>query len=435
MINPDQLFKDTLHNHETPLSGNASFERVMQKRKNKRRGFFWFSLSSVLVLLLSLTAAALLRNPVSEQESNTSAVNYKKSGSNEALSAGNNTGTEATPVQADARINAANGVKTGLIEEESANIVSVSKQDKVIINAQAAGSGVKNNSVELSSLGNVATQAASSEETTLSGQTITANNVVANEQKNEQNNEGNRTFFDWVKHISGRGIADEYTFQIEPTEGTLLPEFVPFYPPRKARFNPIFELSVNTAGNGYKYFRESQDITVAGNHRFSQYQGIMLFDMGRGVNIGAGMGYMENVGIGKALISEWKADTNIAPVRITKAQNISYRLNKISIPLAIRYQLGFGRSLMRISATAMPGLVTLGSGTMFSRDALQSLDMLKKNAFVMDARFAAGLYYQVAPKTAISAEPMIQYQSISGTQWKAFNRFGFGFGLGVVFRP
>lgn len=431
MINPDQLFKDTLHNHETPLSGNASFERVMQKRKNKRRGFFWFSLSSVLVLLLSLTAAALLRNPVSEQESKTSAMNHKKSGSDEAVITVNNAGAEAAPIQADASINSANSVKTGLKEEESANVVSVSRKDKVIINAQATGSGVKNNSVELPISGNAEIRAAVPNETAKSGQTITKNNVIAN----EQNNEGYRTFFDWVKQISGRGIADEYTFQIDPTEGTLLPEFVPFYPSRKPRFNPIFELSVNTAGNGYKYFRESQDITVAGNHRFSQYQGIMLFDMGRGLNIGAGMGYMENVGIGKALISEWKADTNIAPVRITKAQNISYRLNKISVPLAIRYQLGFGRSLVRISATAMPGLVTISSGTMFSRDALQSLDVLKKNAFVMDARFAAGLYYQVAPKTSISAEPMIQYQSIPGAQWKTYNRFGFGFGLGVVFKP
>jgi hypothetical protein len=429
MINPDQLFKDTLHNHETPLSGNASFERVMQKRKNKRRGFFWFSLSSVLVLLLSLTAAAVLRNPVSEMEGSTSMVNDKTSGSDEPSSSANKAQTDINPIQVEASKNSANSVKTEAMQKERRNDVGVSETDKLFLNAKA--NTVKNKSVDLSLSGTVANSAALSNETNLSGKAIAENNGTAN----AANDEGYRTFFDWVKRISGCGIADEYVFQIEPTEGALLPEFVPFYPPRKARFNPIFELSVNTAGNGYKYFRESQDITVAGNHRFSQYQGIMLFDMGRGVNIGAGLGYMENVGIGKALISEWRADTNIAPVRITKAQNISYRLNKISIPLAIRYQLGFGRSLVRISATAMPGLVTLGSGTMFSRDALQSLDMLKKNAFAMDARFAAGLYYQVAPKTAISAEPMIQYQSIPGAQWKAYNRFGFGFGLGVVFRP
>jgi hypothetical protein len=83
----------------------------------------------------------------------------------------------------------------------------------------------------------------------------------------------------------------------------------------------------------------------------------------------------------------------------------------------------------------MPGIVTLNSGRLFSRDAIQSMDVMNKNTFTMDARLGAGMYYQVSPKTAVSAEPMLQYQTIPGAQWNSFNRFGFGFGLGVVFKP
>lgn len=432
MIKTDQIFKDALHNHETPLSGKASFQGVMQKRKNKRRGFFWFSLSSVLLLLLSLTAATLFRSAVSEGNT-TSENNTQINTDNTGNGAGKVAKNAAAKQSGDYRVKNNEAALNQPAFSHTLRAGAISKSAFTVKTGHAQRPDIsdkKNNS----SLGikpvNSATSNGSGFELSAKGGSdqILSDNLYETRKLLELS--------DWIKRLSGRGISIEKNAKIMPTEGTVIPEFVPFYPPREPKFNPIFELNVATAGNGYKYFRESQDVTIAGNHRFSQYQGIMLFDMGRGVNIGAGMGYMESVGIGKALISSYVYDTMLQKdVRITKAQNISYRLNIVSIPLAVRYQLGFGRSLVRISVTAMPGLVTLGSGTMFSRDALQSMDVLKKSSFTMDARLGAGLYYQVAPKTAISAEPMVQYQSIPGAQWNSFSRFGFGFGLGVVFRP
>lgn len=419
MIHPDHFFKDTLHNHETPLGAGASFQGVMKKREKKRRAFFWFSLNSILFLLISLSAASLWGPKEMDENEGVSAAQVKQATNQRSTDMhAANVAEKTMSVENQTAVNGSSVVAAPNIADPinithnnlfiKRNVVIAGGQHQLPKMVETPAEVAENVNIETTNL------AASSEVASLSQE---------------------MPYADWIQHLIGRGIASEYIFQIQPTEGSVIPEFVPFYPYGKPKFNPIFELNVTTAGNGYKYFRESQDITVAGNHRFSQYHGIMLFDLGRGVNVGGGVGYLENVGIGKALISEWSADTNIAPVRTTKAENIAYRMNKLSLPLGIRYQLGFGRGIVRISATAMPGIITLANGKIFSRDAIQSLDNLQKNNMFFDARLGAGLYYQVAPKTAISAEPMMQYQSIAGNQWKSYRRLGFGFGLGVIFKP
>ncbi len=426
MMQPDQLFKNTLYDHETPLEGKASFQGVMQKRKSKRRAFFWFSLSSVLLLLVSLTAAAVFIS----HDADSSDI-----GGLSGTSANNAGYNKNEPAKTDGLSNPKNQAdmaETRLVSNELSyggnspvRLVGKNQTEKSIIpdlsnlNVSSSNAYARKQNADYAGVGGGKKNEA----------------VVPVFKDNIDEHQASSQLQDWVRWIAAKGIAEELVFEIDPTEGIILPDFVPYYPPHKSLFNPIFELNVTTAGNGYKYFRESQDLTVAGNHRFSQYHAVMLFDLGRGITLGGGLGYMESVGIGKALVSEWKIDTSLNAVRVTKAENISYRTNKVLLPLALRYQLGFGRSLVRISATAIPGVVTLSSGTLFSSDALQSLDAMKRHAVTFDARLGAGLYYQVAPKTAISAEPMVQYQSILGSQWKSFSRIGFGFGLGVVFKP
>jgi archaellum component FlaF (FlaF/FlaG flagellin family) len=395
----------------------------MKKRERKRRAFFWFSLSSVLLLLVSLTAAAMLGSSDESANNGQTLSNSGNPGYYQQKTAGNK--MQNGQMQSDHQ------------PVQELNTTSASSTQKAIGNLYNQGSGIVNGYQKPVF---AATKVVNDEVSSGKFVAATATEEVSVPVNSSQvsamvENIAVKDAYEWIMMYTGRGIADEYVFHIEPTQGSVLPEFVPYNPPHKFKFNPIFELNVTTAGNGYKYFRESKDITVAGNHRFSQYQAMMLFDMGRGVNIGTGVGYLESVGIGKALVSEWIKDSTTALVRVTKAENLSYRLNKLSIPLGIRYQLGFGRSIVRISATAMPGMVTLSGGNMFSRFAIQSMDNLSKNAFSFDARFGAGLYYQVSPKAAISAEPMLQYQSIPGAQWKSFRRLGYGFGLGVVFKP
>ena len=425
MIHPDQLFKNTLHDHETPLGERTSFQGVMKKREKKRRAFFWFSLSSVLLLLMSLTATAMFNSSgqdvVTKDADHNAVVSAQKG----------NVGGDESPEGANQQD------EISITQETQAAILAKPERADQGIGKMQAQSLL---TAEAGATARTASEVLKNEAISQEASNAKVSSVVNTVSNSAASTSGEEQIFenpalDWLKMFMGRGIADEYVFQIAPTEGSVIPEFVPYYPPPKAKFNPIFELNITTAGNGYKYFRESKDITVAGNHRFSQYHAMMLFDLGRGVNVGGGIGYMENVGIGKALISEWKMDSAQTMIRVTNAANISYRMNKLSLPLGIRYQLGFGRSMIRISATAMPGVVTLASGKVFSRDAIQSMDNLKKNSVVFDARIGAGLYYQVAPKTAISAEPMLQYQSVAGAQWKPYNRIGFGFGLGVVFKP
>jgi hypothetical protein len=434
MINPDQYFKDKLYQHELPLSPAMSLDAVMERRKKKRRGFFWFSLSSVLVLLVSMTAAAMGWQQQAASTKVQPAQDYAKTG-NPSINKSSidespeiESSTSASPLTSG-RISRASGEKsytqnaTGLQMNPSASLVNSSSLDNSGIIA----------SNELPVLPVLL------EDVIIPGAMITD--------------------ISWMNWLKGRGIFHEFEFVIEPTTGEVLPEFSPYNPPRKTPFRPMFELNAATAGNGYKYFRESKDVTVAGNHRFSQYQAMMLFDMGRGLTIGTGLGYLESVGVGKALISNWKEqitidthvlvvrwpskpkrivtvyDTTSQMVRQTLGANITYRLNKLSLPLGIRYQLGYGRNLIRISATAMPGIVTVSTGKNFNRDAVQSMDLMKKHAFSLDARFGAGFYYQISPKTAMIAEPMIQFQSISGKNWQPYNRWGLGFGLGVVLKP
>lgn len=434
MINPDHHFKDKLYHHELPLGPAMSFDAVMEKRKKKRRGFFWFSLSSVLVLLVSMTAAAMGWQQKVNSSKVQPAQDYAKTGK---PAANQSSSEESLEIESGTSVSPSSSGNTSAISGKNAYA-----QNAAGVQTSRTASLVNSNSPE--NTGGVANY----EVPILP--VLSTDNLVADALVLD---------ISWMNWLKGRGVFHEFEFVIEPTTGEVIPEFLPYNPPRKTPFRPMFELNAATAGNGNKYFRESQDVTVAGNHRFSQYQAMMLFDMGRGLTIGTGLGYLESVGVGKALISNWKEqitidthvfviqwpskpkrtitvyDTTSQTVRQTLGTNLTYRLNKLSLPLGVRYQLGYGRNLIRISATAMPGIVTVSSGSNFNREAVQSMDLMKKHTFSLDARIGAGFYYQISPKTALVAEPMIQFQSVSGKNWQPYNRWGLGFGLGVVLKP
>jgi hypothetical protein len=250
MTNPDQHFKDKLYQHELPLSPAMSFDAVMERRKKKKRGFFWFSLSSVLVLLVSMTAAAMGWQQKAASTTVQPAQDYAKTGkpsiNKSAIDESREieSSTSASPLTSG-RISIASGEKsytqnaTGLQTKPSASFVNSSRLDNAgIIASNELPVLLEDNTIPVAVVSDIS----------------------------------------WMNWLKGRGVFHESEFVIEPTTGEVLPEFSPYNPPRKTPFRPMFELNAATAGNGYKYFRESKDVTVAGNHRFSQYQAMMLFD-------------------------------------------------------------------------------------------------------------------------------------------------------------
>lgn len=435
MNNPDKYFRDKLYDLETPLNDRMSFEAVMARRKSATRFIWWKPALIIVAGLFAVTGSAYYLISGDKQTAKSGAESVgavHKEKNNASAPASNAAPVAQIPKDADEQNrDGLNPSTSGT--ENAAHSRNADFRTRNPLHISPARSGSKPASPAVPE-------------------------VVAAAEKNMSEGAAD------ISRINLSGID---LFRLRLIENAIMPLFAGHVPlpnqPWYAEKSPLskfsLELGVATAGNGYRNFDEKQDLSIRGNHRISQYQAVLLADLGYGWQAGAGISYQAGMGIAQVRRFETSnrmvvdthtviivqpglppktvvvRDTSYIQDRISKGSQISYRMNKVSVPLAFRYHVGQGRGIVRLSATLSPGLVTMQAGDMFNRTQSADLAEMPKHAFCMDARLGAGMYYQLGPKTALIAEPMLQLQAMPGSSWKAYNRVGLGFGLGVVIKP
>lgn len=437
MNNPDKYFRDKLYDLETPLNDRLSFEGVMARRKAGRKVFWWKPTLAIIAGLFAVTGAAYLwfgnhdadGSGISDNKNKKAAIASGKQQGVNLQSPGQN----AKPADPDPA------------DEKSTDFVQSSKNES----AEYSGS----NRIQ-----NTRSGAGMVRPVTGGYQIISGNN--ADKAVTQDAPASPETFAPaWLARLFGRKPAIQPIGYAAGDLARLNISINPYEAYRDPALPLYVELMAITGGNGYRNFDENADLSIRGNHHFSQYHAILLTDIGRGMLAGAGLSYQACMGVAQVRKAEYAErmvvdshtvviiqpglpprnvvvrDTSFVTDRRTVGTDISYRMNKVSVPLAFRYQLGQGRGIIRLSATLAPGIVTMQAGTMFNRSEMTRMENVRSHALTLDARIGAGMYYQMSRNVAIVAEPVLQWQTAAGKAWKPFNRLGAGFGLGVVFRP
>lgn len=439
MNNPDKYFRDKLYDLETPLNDRMSFEAVMARRKTGRKVLWWKPALAIIAGLFAVTGAAYLwldgnqRHLVPEKN---------RAGDAVVLSEG--------PEKQDG---SANSVRNSNDPGEPLLV-----RDRSESGAAEENSAGKRNSAFFSRRQNAAYQNRLNNDVTGIGN---GGNERIQQGDNLDESAGNQ-YVAQPSWLAGLFCRKPGLWNFWEAPGALARFDVTINPYNAVREPalPIYaELMVATGGSGYRSFNENADLSIRGNHHFSQYHAVLLADLGSGILAGAGLSYQACMGVAQVRKAEYSErmvvdshtvviiqpglpprnvvvrDTGFVTDRKTLGSDISYRINKISLPLAFRYQLGQGRGVVRLSATLAPGLVTSQAGTIFNRENMTQLESVRNHALTLDARIGAGMYYQMSRNVAVVAEPMLQWQAVSGSAWKPYSRLGAGFALGVVFRP
>lgn len=439
MNNPDKYFRDKLYDLETPLNDRMSFEAVMARRKTGRKVLWWKPALAIIAGLFAVTGAAYLW----------------LDGNQRHLASEKNRAGEAVVLSAEQ-------------DRQNGNANSLHKSndpgDPMLVRDRAETASAEGNPV-------VKRNAAFFNKRQNAAYQKNLNNIVAgirpggNDETQQGDNQdesaGNQYVAQpsWLAGLFGRKPALVNFWQAPGALAGLDVTINPFNAVREPALPVYAEFMVATGGSGYRNFDENADLSIRGNHHFSQYHAVLLADLGSGILAGAGLSYQACMGVAQVRKAEYTErmvvdshtvviiqpglpprnvvvrDTGFVTDRKTLGSDISYRINKISLPLAFRYQLGQGRGVVRLSATLAPGLVTSQAGTVFNRENMTGLESVRTHTLTLDARIGAGMYYQMSRNVAVVAEPMLQWQAFAGRALKPYNRLGAGFGLGVVFRP
>jgi hypothetical protein len=413
MSNPDKIFKDKLIDHETPLGGRTSFEKVMAMRNKEYTPVWW---KPALLVLCTLSAVSVTGYFMFQQ---------------------NNGTLPAASSQGEGKAS---------IEQQQDNANSGRSLNG---NDQQATSDPDNNTGTLDVLRNT-------ENASAAYGRKRSGNTGQNPIASETDNTGSSIVYIDASGLQGFGIVPVWNkFELGAAPNRLkLAHKLKREP--EVKHWPAIELMMATGSSNIRDFDAGNAYSVRGNHRFGQYSAIALWDAGNGIQLGTGIGYSQFAGNG-----EWRSQNPITTQKITsdtvvivqpgfpdktvitfdtttvteteiKTGELQYKMSKVSIPLAFRYNIGQGRTLIRLSANIAPGMLTTTSGSLFNRES--SMQMDQNRSFTMDARLGVGLYYLMSKRTAIIIEPGASYQSVLSNGWSPYSRIGLGMGFGLVIK-
>lgn len=408
MINPDKIFKDKLFDLETPLGGNVSFEKVMAKRNKPVTPIWWKPALLVVATMSVVSLTGYFWTQGIELNSNALSENISITENASSSKMGNNTGASGN-------------------REKNHSVENADVPNKMITTKLTDVIKISNASQKQSSSGLAEAKSVS------------------------------RELGVWNRILRSFGIRS-YMGSVKEWSSVLLENTPREYNFEKPRVKPSFEIMMNTGGRNHNTYSGNQNYSVRGNHYFGQYTAIALWDLGRGFQFGGGFGYGQFMGNG-----EWRSisqiqkqlidtqtitivqpglpdktvtiyDTTLVSENQLSSGNLRYRMSKVSLPVAFRFHLGEGRTLIRFSGTVSPGLLSYSSGNVFNEDRVKNLNG-NSRSFTLDARAAVGVHYLLTRKIAIIAEPGMFYQSVQGNGWNGFNRLNLGMGLGMVIKP
>jgi hypothetical protein len=435
----NQTLRDKFQDLESPFNDRVTFEAVMKKReKKKRRVIFW--LPSVAVVAGLFLSAGLGYMFLSDSNSavklpQVALKNVVVKPSKKAFAKNQNEKSESLEGVGikSAVISSKNTSSKSLKVSSPVNNQNRKANNKIITANTLVGDLLKAELPFVNAPVNVVEEAA-------------ATNLV----DMIHNAENQLMFCDprgiYPVSIGMSRMKEEF---IEIPEG----EYEKAWDPARYRSKWYGEMGATTGSKVIVDFDNKNALSVLGTMYHANYQGLILRDLGNGIMLGTGISYGEWIGNGewqltqterKTFIDSYDLVVMIPPVQTVRVYDtsevidvklttgdIQYKIDKVSLPLAMRYNLMLGKVAWRLAAQLNPGITTKTTGDYFTKTEYHSIS--QQRMFCMDAKLAFGPSFALSSDWTLVLEPNAMLHSFYDKSGKrTYSKVLTGFGMTIV---
>ena len=435
----NQTLRDKFQDLESPFNDRVTFEAVMKKReKKKRRVIFWLpSVAVVAGLFLSAGLGYMFLS-----DSNSAVKSPQVALKNVVVKPNKKSFIKDHNVNSESIDGV--GIKSALISSNNISSKSLKLSSTVnnhnrIVNNKALtdntllGNFLKDELPFVNAPVNVVEEAA-------------AANLV-----DMIDNADNQLIFCDPRGIYRLSIGmskmkEEF---IEIPEG----EYEKAWDPARYRSKWYGEMGATTGSKVIVDFDNKNELSILGTMYHANYQGLILRDIGNGIMLGTGLSYGEWIGNGewqltqtehKTFIDSYDLVVMIPPVQTVRVYDtthvidskvttgeIHYKIDKVSLPLAMRYIMMLGKVTWRLAAQVNPGITTKTSGDFFTKTEYHPI--IEQRMFCMDAKLAFGPSFAVTSDWTLVLEPNAMLHSFYDKSGKrSYSKILTGFGMTVV---
>ncbi len=446
----NQTLRDKFQDLESPFNDRVTFEAVMKKReKKKRRVIFWLpSVAVVAGLFLSAglgymflsDSSSAVKSPQVSLKQVVVKPNKKSFAKNQ------NEKSESIQGAGIYRENISSN-NTSARSRKASNAVNsqiLAPNNEILTTNSLEGNFLKAELPSINAPVNVVEEAAAARTSSID------KSVDANLVDMIHNAENQLIYCDprgiYPVSIGMSKMKEEF---IEIPEG----EYEKAWDPARYRSKWYGEMGATTGSKVIVDFDNKNALSVLGTMYHANYQGLILRDLGNGIMLGTGISYGEWIGNGewqltqserKTLIDSYDLVVMIPPVQTVRVYDtsevidvklttgdIQYKIDKVSLPLAMRYNLMLGKVAWRLAAQLNPGITTKTTGDYFTKTEYHSIS--QQRMFCMDAKLAFGPSFALSTDWTLVLEPNAMLHSFYDKSGKrTYSKILTGFGMTVV---
>ena len=446
----NQTLRDKFQDLESPFNDRVTFEAVMKKReKKKRRVIFW--LPSVAVVAGLFLSAGLGYMFLSDSNSAVKSpqVSLKQvvvKPNKKSFAKNQNEKSESIQGAGISRENISSN-NTSARSRKASNAVNsqiLAPNNEILTTNSLEGNFLKAELPLINAPVNVVEEAAAARTSSID------KSVDANLVDMIHNAENQLIYCDprgiYPVSIGMSKMKEEF---IEIPEG----EYEKAWDPARYRSKWYGEMGATTGSKVIVDFDNKNALSVLGTMYHANYQGLILRDLGNGIMLGTGISYGEWIGNGewqltqserKTLIDSYDLVVMIPPVQTVRVYDtsevidvklttgdIQYKIDKVSLPLAMRYNLMLGKVAWRLAAQLNPGITTKTTGDYFTKTEYHSIS--QQRMFCMDAKLAFGPSFALSTDWTLVLEPNAMLHSFYDKSGKrTYSKILTGFGMTVV---
>ena len=446
----NQTLRDKFQDLESPFNDRVTFEAVMKKReKKKRRVIFW--LPSVAVVAGLFLSAGLGYMFLSDSNSAVKSpqVSLKQvvvKPNKKSFAKNQNEKSESIQGAGISRADiSSNNISARSRKASNAvNSQILAPNNEILTTNSLEGNFLKAELPSINAPVNVVEEAAAARTSSID------KSVDANLVDMIHNAENQLMYCDprgiYPVSIGMSKMKEEF---IEIPEG----EYEKAWDPARYRSKWYGEMGATTGSKVIVDFDNKNALSVLGTMYHANYQGLILRDLGNGIMLGTGISYGEWIGNGewqltqserKTLIDSYDLVVMIPPVQTVRVYDtsevidvklttgdIQYKIDKVSLPLAMRYNLMLGKVAWRLAAQLNPGITTKTTGDYFTKTEYHSIS--QQRMFCMDAKLAFGPSFALSTDWTLVLEPNAMLHSFYDKSGKrTYSKILTGFGMTVV---
>ena len=446
----NQTLRDKFQDLESPFNDRVTFEAVMKKReKKKRRVIFWLpSVAVVAGLFLSAglgymflsDSSSAVKSPQVSLKQVVVKPNKKSFAKNQ------NEKSESIQGAGISREDISSN-NTSARSRKASNAVNsqiIAPNNQILTTNSLEGNFLKAELPLINAPVNVVEEAATARTSSID------KSVEANLVDMIHNAENQLMYCDprgiYPVSIGMSKMKEEF---IEIPEG----EYEKAWDPARYRSKWYGEIGATTGSKVIVDFDNKNALSVLGTMYHANYQGLILRDLGNGIMLGTGISYGEWIGNGewqltqterKTFIDSYDLVVMIPPVQTVRVYDtsevidvklttgdIQYKIDKVSLPLAMRYNLMLGKVAWRLAAQLNPGITTKTTGDYFTKTEYHSIS--QQRMFCMDAKLAFGPSFALSTDWTLVLEPNAMLHSFYDKSGKrTYSKILTGFGMTVV---